>query len=111
MKKENTVKSHRDFDRIIHNGVKVKSTHFSLFGVKSDAGCARVGVAVGKSNGKAVVRVRIKRQVRAMIAKAMDWTWPVDIIIVIRPTYSPGEFASLEIELTTLLDKAKELLN
>ena len=46
-----------------------------------------------------------------MIAKAMDWTWPVALIIVIRPTYSPGEFSSLEIELTTLLDKAKELIN
>ena len=46
-----------------------------------------------------------------MIAKAMDWTWPVDLIIVIRPTDAPGEFASLEIELTTLLDKAKELIN
>ena len=111
MKKGNTVKSHRDFDRIIHNGVKVKSTHFSLFGVKSDAGCARIGVAVGKSNGKAVVRVRIKRQVRAMIAKAMDWTAPVNLIIVIRPTYQLGEFATNEQELIASLARIKELLH
>lgn len=111
MKKENTVKSHAEFDRIIHNGVKVKTTHFSLFGVTSDAGYARVGIAVGKSNGKAVVRVRIKRQIRAMIAKAMDWTWPVNLIIVIRPTYRQDEFAENERELNDALRKLKELLN
>ncbi|MDY5441595.1 MAG: ribonuclease P protein component [Candidatus Enteromonas sp.] len=111
MKKINTIKPHREFDRIIHGGVKVKSTHFSLFGEKSDAGYARVGVAVGKSNGKAVVRVRIKRQVRAMIAKAMDWTAPVNLIIVIRPTYQLGEFATNEQELIASLARIKELLH
>lgn len=111
VKKENTVKSHAEFDRIIRNGVKVKSTRFSLFGMRSDADCARVGIAVGKSNGKAVTRVRIKRQVRVMVASAMDWSLPADLIIVVRPCYSTDEFTESEQELHALLGQIKELLH
>ena len=112
MKKGNTIKPHREFDRIIHNGVRVKSTHFSVFGVKSESPVTKIGIAVGKANGKATMRVRIKRQVRAMIAnKALDWSQPINLIVVIRPTYHEGEFTQNESELSASLDRMKELLN
>ena len=46
-----------------------------------------------------------------MIAKAMDWTAPVNLIIVVRPCYHEGEFTQNELELHASLDRMKEILN
>lgn len=112
MKKENTIKPHREFDRIIHTGARVKSAHFTVFGEKSANSVLRIGIAVGKANGKAFMRVRVKRQVRAFIAsKKMDLTQPFNLIIVVRPSYHEGEFTQNELELHASLDRMKEILN
>ena len=112
MKKEHTIKPHREFDRIIHTGARVKSAHFTVFGEKNANSVLRIGIAVGKANGKAFMRVRIKRQVRAIIAsKKMDLTQPFNLIIVVRPSYHEGEFTQNELELHASLDRMKEILN
>ena len=109
VKRVNTVKSHREFDAIIHHGVKVRSEHFSLYALPSELGYTRFGLAVGKANGGAVTRVRIKRQVRAMIAKRDDYSSSLDVIIVIRPNFKETEFHENELELNALLDHTKEI--
>ena len=111
MKKENTVKSHRDFDRIIRRGRSFKSTHFAVYVLPSDLGYARIGISVGKKNGIAVKRVLIKRQARAMLAKADLLAYPDDFILVIRPSYDPGQYGSLEEELLALLNQVKEQIH
>ena len=112
MKKENTIKPHREFDRIIHTGARVKSAHFTVFGEKNAKSVLRIGIAVAKANGKAFMRVRIKRQVRAIIAsKKMDLTQPFNLIIVVRPSYHEGEFTQNELELHASLDRMNEILN
>ena len=108
MKKENTVKSHRDFDRIIRTGQSFKSTHFAVYLLPTELGYARVGISVGKTNGIAVKRVLIKRQVRAMVAKAGLLPCSDDFILVIRPSYDPNCYGVLEEELLSLLEHAKE---
>ena len=111
MKKENTVKSHRESDRIIHRGAKIKSDHYLVYGEKSEEEKTRIGIAVGKSNGEAHQRVRIKRQVRAMIAKRNDYSFSANLIIVVRPAFQEGEFDQNEAELNASLDQMKELLH
>ena len=108
MKKINTIKPHREFDLIINHGVKLRSNHFACFYMPSDTGYTRIGLAVGKANGGAVSRVRIKRQVRSMIATRNDYTLSVNLIIVIRPNYQQSEFHENELELNALLDQIKE---
>ena len=110
MKKTNTVKAHREFDRIIHHGRVIKSPHFSVYFVPSSLEYARIGISVGKKNGIAVKRVRIKRQVRAMVAKGDLLSLKADIIITIRPTYDPAEYAWLEEELLSSLSRMKETI-
>lgn len=108
MKKENTVKSHRDFDRIIHSGHCFKSTHFAAYVLPTESGYARIGISVGKKNGIAVKRVLIKRQVRAMVAKAGLLPYSDDFILVIRPSYDPKCYNDLEAELLSLFEHVKE---
>ncbi|MCR5490740.1 MAG: ribonuclease P protein component [Bacilli bacterium] len=109
MKREYRVKKHSEFDRIIHAGAKVKSPHYAIYCEQAEnQPHARIGIAVSKKNGGAVMRVRIKRQVRAMLAKRGDYADPLNLIIVIRPSYDPGEFAENERELNAALDQIKE---
>ncbi|MBQ7243092.1 MAG: ribonuclease P protein component [Bacilli bacterium] len=111
MKKINTVKAHKDFDRIIHHGRAIKTSHFAVYFVPSPLDYARVGISVGKKNGIAVRRVRIKRQVRAMVAKADLLQLKVDAIVVVRPNYDPMDYHELEGELLASLSHMKETIH
>ena len=111
MIKENTVKSHRDFDRIIQTGARTKTAHFRLHYLPNQLGHPRIGIAVGKRNGGAVTRVRLKRQVRAMVAKRVEEETPLDIIVVIRPEYDPKDYHGLEAELLGAFQQIKEQRN
>lgn len=88
MKRENRVRKHSEFDRIIKTGTAFKGHFFSCYWIRSEEGLTRIGIAVGKRNGNAVKRVRIKRQVRAMINQLWgDMSLSIDLIIVVRPSY------------------------
>ena len=110
MKKINTVKAHREFDRIVHHGRALRSSHFTVFHAPSTLGYARLGISVGKKNGIAVRRVLIKRQVRAMLAKADLLRLNIDVIVAVKATYDPGHYAGNEEELLGLLATMKETI-
>ena len=109
MKREYRVKKHSEFDRIIHAGRKVKTAHYTIYvETNPDQGHARIGLAVSKRNGNAVTRVRIKRQVRAMVSRHFDVSLRLNLIIVIRPSYNALEAKSNEEELAKALDEIKD---
>ncbi len=111
MKKINTVKAHKDFDRIIHHGRAIKTPHFAVYFVPSPLDYARIGISVGKKNGIAVRRVRIKRQVRAMVAEADLYGLKAEIIVVVRPNYDPMDYHELRGELLSSLSRMKETIH
>ena len=109
MKKEYRVRKHREFDRIIHAGAKVKTPHYTIYVEKAeDQAHSRIGLADSKKNGNAVTRVRIKRQVRAMVSRHFDCKPRLNLIIVIRPSYSPEEKVGNEEELAKALAEIKD---
>ena len=107
MDKKHTVKAHLEFDRIIRHGQAVKTAHFAIFFLPRIEEYPRAGISVGKKNGMAVRRVKIKRQVRAMIEKSNPWDCPYDFIVVIRPSYDPRGYHELEGELLQALSEMK----
>lgn len=109
MKVINRIKKHSDFNKIISSGVKTKTSHFTVFYTNNEENLTRIGIAVGKKNGSAVQRVKIKRQVRAMLAKRNKYNLPIDLIIVVHPSYKIEEFNENELELNNNLDKIKEV--
>ena len=113
MKRLFRVRKHQEFDHIIKGGKKIKSPHFTLYYLPSEAGqnYTRIGLAVSKANGKAIERTHIKRQVRAMLAKRNDYGAPLDLIIVIRPSFKEVAFHETEAELNRCLDSIKENAN
>jgi ribonuclease P protein component len=110
MKRQFRILKHQEFDRIIHGGKALRTPHYSIY-LEPNEGKARIGIAVSKKNGGAVTRVKIKRQVRAMIAAGFDLSTPVNLIIVVRPSYDTEAYSSESEELLSSLSHIKEPQN
>lgn len=67
MKKYEIVKENTLFNEIINNGNYLKSKYYSIYYKDSNDDFPKFGIAVSKSLGKAVVRNKIKRQLRMII--------------------------------------------
>lgn len=67
MKKYETVKERKEFDDIIANGKYKKNKNYVIYNKESNKPYPRFGIAVGKKLGNAVIRNRLKRQIREII--------------------------------------------
>lgn len=108
MKRENRVLKHREFSQIISKSPFVKSTHFVIHYRKKDENHLRVGINVGKKNGGAVTRNKIKRQIRTLVDNEFKLSKPFDLIILVRPTYQTSHYEEARSELKMLWEKIGE---
>lgn len=67
MKKKNIVKNNRDFQRIIHNNKPYKYKDYIIYMERVEEGEYHFGISVSKKLGNAVIRNKLKRQIRAII--------------------------------------------
>ena len=67
MKKKDIVKSNILFNEIIQKGRRVSNKYFVICSVQKEEKENKFGIAVGKKVGKAVIRNKIKRQIRNII--------------------------------------------
>lgn len=93
MKKKFVLNKNEDFQRLIKNQVFVTNKTFTIYYKKNDIGNSRFGISVGKKHGNAVVRNKVKRQVRMMIDTVFTFSKPYDYVIMIRPNYLLQDYA------------------
>lgn len=106
MKEINRVKKYREFKEILDLRRFKRNEIFTLYYRKNEFGYSRVGILVTKKNGIAVKRVKIKRQVRSIVDKYLDYkNCGLDIIIVISKKYNTEEFSKNENLLKDLILK------
>lgn len=93
MKVVNRIKANEDFALAIKNGRSLKSDSYFVHYRKNELNVIRVGISVSKKLGHAVVRNRIKRQVRAICDLLIDYnSASMDIVVIIRKGFLEKDF-------------------
>src|SRR5438094_5654800 len=96
-----------DFDRTLRSGRRAASAYLAVFVSDNELGRPRVGLAVSRKLGNAVVRNRIKRRLRELgrplVTRAKGGR---DVVIVARARASDAEFARLRQEIEMLWAKS-----
>lgn len=105
MKVKNRVKDTQTFQLIYKTGKQIRTDCLSLYYLPSGLGYIRIGISVPTKSGNAVIRNKIKRQIRALIAKHCNLNQSVDAILLVRKAYSVDTFDKTEKDLLTLLKK------
>ena len=105
MKVENRVKSHNEFQQVISDGVLVSSSILNLYYLPNNLGRARVGISVPTKSGCAVVRNKIRRQIRAILSHELNLSISYDLIFIVRRKYSVEDFEVSKAEIKKLLEK------
>lgn len=107
MKKINRVKKYREFHEIFDNKQYLRGNVFTVYYRTNDYGFERFGLLVTKKNGIAVIRNKIKRQVRTIVDKVSNYEKSLDIIIVVSKRYDIFKYSENEMELTKILSKIR----
>lgn len=100
---KNRVKKHSEFQKIIAEGEVKKTCFFTVYSLKNDLGFSRFGISVPKKTGNAVIRNKVKRQIRACIAQLTDYSNSMDTIIIVRKQYNVNDFNKVKSEIQEIL--------
>ena len=111
MKKKFVVKEHVDFTNIIQKGKYFKSKHFTIYILNNDKDHYRFGISVGKKVGNAVIRNKVKRQMRMIIDNyKKNYQSGMDYIIIIKSNFIEGSFLDIKNSFETTINKINKTL-
>lgn len=105
MKVLNRIKKNAEFNKVIDEGKLIKSDSLSLYFLENNLGYTRIGISIPKKSGKAVVRNKMKRQIRAIIAKEVILDKSFDYILIARKQYDVKQFEKTRSDIKYLVEK------
>lgn len=104
MNKEKILQKSEDFSDIISNGKKLKNKYFSLY--YNESAKTHFGITVPKKIGHAVIRNRLKRQIKNIISQnEMTIQQQYNYVIIVKETSLTLDYEGLKINLLELLRK------
>lgn len=107
MKDKNKLKKRKQFNWTFKNGSSVHSKDLTIVYTPTRSNDFKVGFSVTKKVGKAVVRNKVKRRLREIVAKFENILVPCrTFIVVAKPTAKDVPFLELKEEVLYLLKKA-----
>lgn len=107
MKKKEIIKKSNDYTKIINKNNKIRNKYYSIFYIKSDN--TLFGISIPKKTGNAVVRNKIKRQLKNIIDNnKMHIQNNYNYVIIIRKEILELPYLEKEKELITLFKKIGE---
>lgn len=105
MKKQFRIKKNSEFKKIIGRKKMLVNPNFTFYFLNNENNHMRVGFSVSKKIGNAVVRNKIKRQLRMMAAQHLDLNKSIDLVIMCRSSYLDHTFLINEKEFIKLSKK------
>lgn len=107
MKKNRRIKKSDEFQSMIHNCRHVSSPLFVIYYKEKEDDQNRIGISVSKKLGNAVVRNKVKRQVRMMVQEIGCLECHLDLLILVRKGYLTNAYNINKKGLETLVKKVK----
>ena len=104
MKKKNILQKNDDFSRIINEGKPFKYKDFVIYLEKTNNAEYRFGISVSKKLGNAVVRNKLKRQIKSVLAKK-DYQKDFNCIIILGKGILNKNYQEIENNLLEALSK------
>lgn len=104
LKKINIIKSNNEFALIMKKGKAYKEKNFIIFLYDKKEKYYRIGIAVQKKIGNAVVRNKIKRQIKEIITKNSIALTNNDCIILVRKEILNIDYKTIEEKLLKLIN-------
>lgn len=98
MKKINIIRKNYDFTRIIKNNNSFKYKDYILYKESNDKGKYKFGISVSKKIGNAVVRNKLKRQIKNII-DAKSYEKSFNCIIILRKGILQKNYLQMQEEL------------
>ncbi len=98
-----------EYQRVFQHGKKLVSFLFVVYIYPSSEPCSRLGMAVSKRVGKAVVRNRIKRLIRELFRRHKKFfKSPCDVVIIARHRAANASFVDFTRQFLTLLSRYQQ---
>jgi ribonuclease P protein component len=98
----------REFQRVFQHGKKLVAPTFVLYILPTSASHSRLGLAVSKRVGKAVVRNRIKRRLRELFRQHKTLLQPAyDVVFVARREAAAASFEEFIRQFLRLLRRCR----
>jgi ribonuclease P protein component len=112
--KANRLRKRQDYRAVYEQGIRRYSPHLTLIALTTEGGAVsppetKVGISIGKKvSKKAVIRNRIKRQLKSVVRANLAWIEPGwKIVIVVKPKAIECKYEHFLRELEQLLKQAK----
>jgi len=107
MKKDFRIRKNEEFTKIIQQRKSFSSGNFVVYVSDKQLEHCRIGISVSKKLGIAVIRNKIKRQIRMMLMDVVDFeNCPKDMIVIARNSYINNDFETNKNDLEKLIKKA-----
>ncbi len=104
MKVINRVKKSDDFALTINKGFSYRLPSYIVHVRKTDNNYTRIGISASKKLGCAVVRNRVKRQVRAICDEVIDYSQrSIDVVIIVKTRFLSNTFDDNKSQLCDLM--------
>lgn len=107
LRRELRISKSRDYKLVYEKGKKFSGRYIIVYIKENNLGCNRFGFVVSKKIGSAVVRNRVKRQLRAIInGEKNNLKEGFDIVIICRHHIKGYTFPLLREDVVKVLKKA-----
>ena len=114
-KPDHRLRRHADYQRVYRDARRNSGRQMSWFAAlrRDDyipaTESPRIGITIPKAIGNAVVRNRIKRRLRALIARHITvLTLPIDVVLHPRRTAAEIEFSTLDADLAQIFARIQK---
>jgi len=109
LEKKNRIRLDKEFDRVFKTGQSFYGKVLGLKVAHNDLACSRFGIMVGlKVSKKAVIRNKIKRQIRAIISQELSLLKTgKDVVIIVFPLILDKSFEEIKKVLKNGFERVK----